>query len=70
MLNLFFFSTFYSDEDQPDTLLIDEIKEGESYEVVLTNMDGLYRFRFGDVIKVAGFYNKSPIIEIQFRSVS
>ncbi|XP_072047732.1 uncharacterized protein [Amphiura filiformis] len=56
-----------SQEEQPETLLIDELKEDESYELVLTNIDGLYRFRFGDVIKVVGFYNKSPIIEIQFR---
>ncbi|XP_072047011.1 GH3 domain-containing protein-like [Amphiura filiformis] len=56
-----------SQEEQPETLLIDELMEDESYELVLTNIDGLYRFRFGDVIKVVGFYNKSPIIEIQFR---
>ncbi len=48
---------------------MDELTVGESYELVLTNMDGLYRFRFGDVIKVVGFYNKSPIVEVQFRLV-
>ena len=58
---------YYSEEDQPETLLIDEVREGESYELVITNIDGLYRYRQGDVIKVVGFHNKSPIIEVRFR---
>ena len=58
---------FHSEEDQPSTLLVHELKIGESYEIVLTNMSGLYRYRPGDVIKVVDYYNQSPIIEFQYR---
>ena len=68
--NEWHYSFSNSNEVQPETLLIDELKEGESYELLITNIDGLYRFRLGDVIKVVGFYNKSPIIEVRFRYVS
>ena len=64
---LFVIYMYCSEEKQPATLLIDEIKEGATYEVVITTVDGFYRYRYGDVIKVVGFYNKSPMVEIQFR---
>ncbi|MBQ7677451.1 MAG: GH3 auxin-responsive promoter family protein, partial [Lachnospiraceae bacterium] len=51
------------DEDaNPKTLLIDELEQGKSYELVVTNQSGFYRYRMGDVIKVLGFYNESPMI--------
>ncbi|KAL1192178.1 Jasmonoyl--L-amino acid synthetase JAR1 [Cardamine amara subsp. amara] len=37
-----------------------EVKIGEEYEVVITNYAGLYRYRLGDVVKIIGFYNKTP----------
>ncbi|XP_052876948.1 indole-3-acetic acid-amido synthetase GH3.17-like [Gossypium arboreum] len=36
------------------------VKLGQYYEVVVTTLAGLYRYRVGDVLKVTGFYNKSP----------
>ncbi|TYG96293.1 hypothetical protein ES288_A11G338300v1 [Gossypium darwinii] len=36
------------------------VKLGQFYEVVVTTLAGLYRYRVGDVLKVTGFYNKSP----------
>ncbi|KAL4376124.1 hypothetical protein GQ457_02G037850 [Hibiscus cannabinus] len=36
------------------------VKLGQYYEVVVTTLTGLYRYRVGDVLKVTGFYNKSP----------
>ncbi|XP_033110254.1 probable indole-3-acetic acid-amido synthetase GH3.9 [Anneissia japonica] len=57
-----------SDEENPETYFGDEVKVGENYEMVLTNWTcGLYRFRFGDVIKVVKFYNQCPVIEFQYR---
>ncbi|XP_076447047.1 GH3 domain-containing protein-like [Babylonia areolata] len=53
--------------DQPRTLLLHQLKEGEEYEVVLTNVSGLYRYRVGDVVKVTGFCNQCPIFEFQYR---
>ncbi|XP_020098477.1 jasmonic acid-amido synthetase JAR1-like isoform X1 [Ananas comosus] len=41
-----------------------EVEVGKEYEVVLTNFAGLYRYRLGDVVKIAGFHNSTP--ELQF----
>ncbi|XP_017290095.1 GH3 domain-containing protein [Kryptolebias marmoratus] len=55
------------DEETPPTLLMEEVKEGESYELVVTNASGLFRYRIGDVVRVAGFHNRCPIVEFQYR---
>ncbi|KAJ8485926.1 hypothetical protein OPV22_018411 [Ensete ventricosum] len=41
-----------------------EVEVGKEYEVVVTNFAGLYRYRLGDVVRVAGFHNSTP--ELQF----
>ncbi|KAJ3608199.1 hypothetical protein NHX12_025249 [Muraenolepis orangiensis] len=51
----------------PRPLLIGEVEEGRSYELVVTNASGLYRYRLGDVVKVVGFHNQCPIVEFQYR---
>ncbi|CAL8309124.1 unnamed protein product [Boreogadus saida] len=51
----------------PQPLLIGEVEEGQSYELVVTNASGLYRYRLGDVVKVVGFHNQCPIMEFQYR---
>ena len=56
-----------SDKKSPKTYCIDELKIGESYEVIVTNYAGFYRYRLGDVIKVVDYYNKSPEIEFLYR---
>nr|XP_054756098.1 GH3 domain-containing protein-like [Lytechinus pictus] len=56
-----------SDEEQPDTLLMDQVEKGSTYELVLTNMSGFYRYRFGDVVRVTDFYNKAPVVEFLYR---
>ncbi|KAG8479459.1 hypothetical protein CXB51_029824 [Gossypium anomalum] len=43
---------------------LENVKLGQYYEVVVTTLAGLYRYRVGDVLKVTGFYNKSP--QLQF----
>ncbi|XP_061765662.1 GH3 domain-containing protein isoform X1 [Nerophis ophidion] len=55
------------EEETPPTLLMEEVKEGQNYELVITNAAGLYRYRIGDIVKVAGFHNKCPIVEFQYR---
>ena len=44
---------------QPKTVLLDEIKAGEAYELVITNLHGgsLARFRIGDLIRVISLKN-------------
>ncbi|XP_072024247.1 uncharacterized protein [Amphiura filiformis] len=63
---------FIPEEDmfvqEPKTLFIDEIEVGKVYELVGSCVNGLYRFRFGDVIKVVDFLDNCPVIEFQYRS--
>ncbi|KAJ3670928.1 hypothetical protein LUZ60_008354 [Juncus effusus] len=49
---------------ESDPVGLTEVKVGSIYEVVLTNFAGLYRYRLGDVVKIAGFHNSTP--ELQF----
>ncbi|XP_078080136.1 GH3 domain-containing protein [Mustelus asterias] len=54
-------------EEQPQTLFLDEVKENEQYELVVTNTSGLYRYRMGDIIKVVGFHNQCAVVEFKYR---
>lgn len=45
------------------TLLCTELKVGKEYFIIVTTAGGLYRYNIDDVVKVVGFYNKTPIIE-------
>ncbi len=44
---------------QPKTLLLDEVKAGEKYEIVITNFHGgsLMRYRIGDLIRITSLHN-------------
>uniref|UniRef100_A0A671Y7U0 GH3 domain containing n=1 Tax=Sparus aurata TaxID=8175 RepID=A0A671Y7U0_SPAAU len=55
------------EEETPHTLLMEEVQEGQNYELVVTNASGLFRYRIGDIVKVVGFHNKCPIVEFQYR---
>lgn len=57
------------EEDISKVLFIDQLEIDKSYEIVITNFSGLYRYRMGDVIKIVGYHNASPIIEFQYRKV-
>lgn len=52
---------------EAETVLPQDVEVGKSYEVVLTNFSGLYRYRLGDIVKVTGFCKESPIVEFLFR---
>jgi hypothetical protein len=47
----------------PTTLTCAEIEKGASYYLVLTTPAGLYRYDINDIVRVAGFYNQTPLIE-------
>lgn len=49
-------------------LTIGEIEVGKDYELVVTNYSGLYRYQIEDVVRVTGFYNKTPKIEFLYRN--
>jgi hypothetical protein len=51
---------------QPKTILLDEVKAGEKYEIVITNFHGgiMTRYRIGDIIKVTSLRNEKLNIDI------
>ncbi|MBN2461992.1 MAG: GH3 auxin-responsive promoter family protein [Dehalococcoidia bacterium] len=48
------------DSYQPKTVLLDEVKAGGNYEVVITNFHGgaIVRYRMGDIIKITSLRNE------------
>ncbi len=55
------------DETKDRPLLMHELEEGKNYEVVVTNLAGLYRYRIKDVIKVVGYKEKLPLVRFAYR---
>ena len=55
------------DESKDRPLLLHELEEGKHYEVVVTNLAGLYRYRIKDVIKVTGHMDMLPLIRFAYR---
>jgi hypothetical protein len=51
---------------QPKTLLLDEVKAGENYEIVITNFYGgaLVRYRIGDMIRITALRNEELGIDL------
>lgn len=51
---------------RPKTLLLDEVKAGENYELVLTNFHGgaLVRYRIGDIVRITSLRNEKLGIEM------
>ncbi|XP_073252983.1 uncharacterized protein [Porites lutea] len=56
-----------SREEQPTTLFAEQTEVGKIYELVVTTLSGLYRYRIGDVVKIARFHNNCPVVEYQYR---
>ena len=51
------------DSAQPAPLTCAELREGEHYYLILTTPGGLYRYDINDVVRVAGYYKRTPLIE-------
>jgi len=51
---------------QPNTLLLDEVRSGENYELVITNFYGgsLIRYKLGDMVKITSLRNEQLNIDI------
>ncbi len=54
-------------DDYSKCLLMDELKEGEIYELIITDYCGFYRYRMSDAVKVTGFLNKTPLVQFMYR---
>ncbi len=55
------------EDDYTKTYNIDELQVGRDYEIILTNLSGLYRYRIYDVVRVMGYYGKSPLVQFVYR---
>jgi len=51
---------------QPKTILLDEVKAGENYEIVITNLHGgiMIRYRIGDMVRITSLRNDKLGIDI------
>lgn len=47
----------------PRLLLCSEVEAGREYFIIVTTAGGLYRYNIDDIVKVDGFFNKTPMIE-------
>lgn len=54
-------------EDPGDIVTIDGVEVGKTYEIVITNQSGFYRYRIRDAVKVTSMYNNTPMIQFQYR---
>ncbi|XP_030077469.1 GH3 domain-containing protein isoform X2 [Microcaecilia unicolor] len=54
-------------DQQPPTMCMWDVKESGLYELVISSGTGLCRYRTGDVVKVTGFYNQCPVVQLLFR---
>ncbi|KAJ6752178.1 hypothetical protein OIU85_002584 [Salix viminalis] len=49
-----------NEKEQQKLVDLVDVKLDQEYELVVTTYAGLYRYRVGDVLRVAGFKNKAP----------
>jgi hypothetical protein len=47
----------------PITLAAHEVQEGQTYYILPTTAYGLYRYQISDLVRVTGFYNRTPLLE-------
>ncbi len=61
-----YFKSQLDHDYQPKTVLLDEVKAGECYEVVITNFHGgiVTRYRLGDVVRITSLRNGKLGIDI------
>jgi GH3 auxin-responsive promoter len=51
------------DSKQPTVLGVHELEEGQNYFMVPTTAAGLYRYDLHDLVRVTGFYGRTPKLE-------
>jgi hypothetical protein len=55
------------DAARPRAASMQDLEPGQSYEIVVTNHAGLYRYRLGDVVRIAGREGNTPVFEFDYR---
>jgi hypothetical protein len=52
-----------ADSPKPTVLAAHEVQEGGIYYLLPTTSYGLYRYHIHDLVRVRGFYNRTPLVE-------
>ncbi|NEO27134.1 MAG: GH3 auxin-responsive promoter family protein, partial [Kamptonema sp. SIO4C4] len=47
-----------------------EIQPGKPYEIIISQLAGLYRYRIGDVVQVTHYYHNTPCLEFLGRTAN
>jgi len=55
------------DAEQPQTCLPHELNVGDRYRILVSTLNGFYRYDIGDIVEVEGFYNTAPIFIFRHR---
>ena len=50
------------DANRPNTLTLEQLERGKQYYVLVTTLNGLYRYFINDLIEVAGWFHRTPTI--------
>jgi hypothetical protein len=50
------------DRGEPEFLTLEDIRKGVSYYIVVTTPSGLYRYFINDLVRVTGFFRKTPLL--------
>ncbi|KAF3782240.1 putative indole-3-acetic acid-amido synthetase GH3-8 [Nymphaea thermarum] len=51
-------------EQVVDPVDLAHVEDGKEYEIIVTTYSGLYRYKIGDVLRVAKFYKKAPQFQL------
>ncbi|MBR4727980.1 MAG: GH3 auxin-responsive promoter family protein [Clostridia bacterium] len=54
-------------KDDVRPLLMNEVEVGKNYELVISNLSGLYRYKIADVVHITKLYNNTPRVELMYR---
>ena len=55
------------EDGKTKTAFIEQLDVGKTYAMIITNLTGLYRYRFGDVVRCVGYRGEAPIVEFAYR---
>jgi hypothetical protein len=56
-----------TENKNPETVSIEALQSGASYEVVVTNFAGFYRYRMGDIVTIVDYYHDAPVMHFSHR---
>lgn len=53
--------------DLSKCVTMEQVQVGQAYEIITTNLAGLYRYRMQEAVRVVGWFHNTPVIEYMYR---